>query len=109
VSLQGLQAILGALGGLAGGGALLGTLLQRKKFRADAADVLTDTALTLVEPLKVRVKELEHQGIEDRQKMRNLEDEVAKVRRALQAVYEAVLDPAATIERLRDYVRDRVQ
>jgi hypothetical protein len=112
MNLQDVQAILGglgALGGLAGASALIGTFLQRKKLKADAANVLTDTALTLVEPLKARVNELEAQGLKDRHRMRELEDEVGKVQRALQQVYYAILDPAATIERLRDYVRDRVQ
>ncbi|MFY1595501.1 hypothetical protein [Micromonospora sp. WMMD737] len=57
--MQTLITVIGLLGGAGGIAALAATLLQRRKIRADAADVITDTALTLVEPLRGRVNELE--------------------------------------------------
>lgn len=57
--VQTLITVVGLLGGAGGIAALAATLLQRRKIRADAADVITDTALTLVEPLRTRVAELE--------------------------------------------------
>ncbi|MFC0504209.1 hypothetical protein [Micromonospora costi] len=57
--VQTLITVIGLLGGAGGIAALAATLLQRRKIRADAADVITDTALTLVAPLRERVAELE--------------------------------------------------
>ncbi|WP_266244753.1 hypothetical protein [Micromonospora lupini] len=64
--MQTLITVIGLLGGAGGLAALAATLLQRRKIRADAADVITDTALTLVEPLRGRVNELQAEVAEAR-------------------------------------------
>ncbi|MEV4760325.1 hypothetical protein AB0J86_35205 [Micromonospora sp. NPDC049559] len=109
--VQILLSALGLLGGTGGITAIVTVLLQRRKFQADTADVLTDTALTLVEPLKMRVRELESEASNSRQQAVAMHRELAELRDAVQEMTAmmrrwraAILAPDATIERLRDLI-----
>lgn len=126
--VQTLITVVGLLGGAGGIAALATTLLQRRKIRADAADVITDTALTLVEPLRGRVNELEREVAGARKEtagarreataarvqaeaanaeMRDLRTAVRELTNLLLKWRHAVLDtadapdPRAALERLR--------
>ena len=107
--LQILLSALGMLGGTGGVTAITAVLFQRRKFRADAADVLTDTALTLVEPLKHRVVELETETAAARQQAAVMSQEIGELSRSMREVTvmlsrwrAAILAPDATLEELRD-------
>ncbi|MBF9131904.1 hypothetical protein I0C86_23490 [Plantactinospora sp. S1510] len=107
--VQILLSAVGLLGGTGGVVAFATVLSQRRKFRADTAEVLTDTALTLIAPLKTRVIELEAETAEARRlalvaseqigDLRGVVDEVKTLMRGWRA---AILDPNATLTQLRD-------
>ncbi|MEU8158054.1 hypothetical protein AB0B94_30745 [Micromonospora sp. NPDC048986] len=106
--VQILLSAVGILGGLGGAAAIATVWLQRKKFRADAADVITDTALTLVEPLKTRVSELQSEVRDARHQAKAANAEVAELRSAVREMtrilarwHAAIFAPDATIDRLR--------
>lgn len=99
-----LVTVVGVVGGGGGLAALIGLLLQRRKFKADAADVLTDTALTLLEPLKVRVRELEAEVRTTKDNIGELSDTVAGLTATLRRWRAAILHPNAEVERLRQMV-----
>ena len=86
--------VLGAGGGL---GATVAAVLRWRTTKADAADVITDTALILIEPLKARISELEHEIARLRSEARQIADELLRLR-------TAILDPTATLEDLRGLV-----
>lgn len=102
MTVQQLLAVITAVGGVSGIGAFITVLLQRKKIRADAADVITDTALTLVEPLQKRVTSLEVEAEEMRRKYRRLSDKFDAVLRVLHRWRDAMLDAAVSRDRLRE-------
>src|ERR1700754_2037565 len=83
--------VVGAGGGL---GAVATAILRRRATNAEAADVITDTALVLVEPLKQRIRDLEN---EVRELQRTVKDALAELGR----LRAALLDPAANLEDLR--------
>lgn len=56
--VQTLIAVVAVIGGGGGLAALATVVLQKRKFKADAADVLTDTALTLLDPLKAELRDV---------------------------------------------------
>lgn len=96
---QAITAVIGLIGGMGGSGALLGHIFQRRRIRAEAADVLTDTALTLVQPLRARVKELDSEARatraevrEARNDARHLRDELGDVLATLRRWRAAILD-----------------
>lgn len=119
--VQTLITIVGLLGGAGGIAALAATLLQRRKIRADAADVITDTALTLVEPLRGRVNELQSEVAEARREATGARQqaeaanvEIGDLRTAVRELTHLLLrwrtavldtasapDPRAALERLR--------
>jgi alkylation response protein AidB-like acyl-CoA dehydrogenase len=111
--VQILLSIIGILGGTGGVGAMATVLLQRRKFHAEAADVLTDTALILVQPLKLRVAELEAETIVARQQVEKAAQEVSELRAAVREATamirrwrSAILAPNATIGQIRTLVSD---
>lgn len=111
--VQILLSIIGILGGTGGVGAMATVLLQRRKFNAEAADVLTDTALTLVQPLKLRVAELEAETVVARQQVEKAAREVSELRVAVREATamirrwrSAILAPNATIGQIRTLVSD---
>lgn len=109
--IQILLSVVGLLGGTGGVTAIATVALQRRKFRADAADVLTDTALTLVDPLKTRVAELEAETQRARRQAASASREIRELRAAVQEMTDlirrwqrAIFANDATIERLREYI-----
>jgi len=111
--VQILLSAIGIVGGTGGIAAVATVLLQRRKFKADAADVLTDTALTLVQPLKLRVAELEAETIGARQQVEKAAREVSDLRAAVREATamirrwrSAILAPDATIVQIRTLVSD---
>lgn len=64
--VQVLLSLFGILGGTTGLAAIATVVSQRGKFKADAADTLTEAALTLVQPLQLRVSELEGEAVSAR-------------------------------------------
>ena len=112
VWLQVLLSVIAALGGTGGVVAAGAVLVQRRKLKADTADVLTDTALTLVKPLRERVAELETEADDARRKVAQANGELERLRdlthdltRMLLRLREKILaDPTASQE-LRDMVR----
>ncbi|MBW8792155.1 MAG: hypothetical protein JF597_00690 [Streptomyces sp.] len=94
---QTLTAIIGLLGGIGGCAALLGQFFQRRKIRAETADVLTDTALTLVQPLQQRVKELEGEARNTRLEVRAAHDDARYLRDELGDVLAMLRRWRATI------------
>jgi alkylation response protein AidB-like acyl-CoA dehydrogenase len=111
--VQILLSAIGIVGGTGGIAAVATVLLQRRKFKADAADVLTDTALTLVQPLKLRVAELEAETVVARQQVEKAAREVSDLRAAVRETTAmirrwraAILAPDATIRQIRTLVSD---
>lgn len=107
--VQTLLAVLAVVGGGGGVAALATVLLQRKKFAADAADVLTDTALTLLEPLKLRVRELEGEVKTTKDNLVELSDTVSGLTSTLRRWRAAILSlpipaPESEVLRLRAMV-----
>lgn len=107
-----VTAVIGILGGIGGLGALAASFFQRRKIRAEAADVLTDTALTLVEPLQKRVKEVTAEASEARAEAGRAREEMAELRASLADLIAqlrrwraAVLSPHVTREQLMEMVR----
>jgi hypothetical protein len=106
--IQIVLSTVGLIGGAGGITAIATVLLQRRKFKADAAEVLTDTALTLVQPLGARVAELEAESLKARRQAEVASHEISELRASVQAVTAmmrrwraAILAPDATIEKLR--------
>lgn len=83
----GLVGVLGGLGGLA---ALLALPVQLRKGRADAAAVIVDSAVDLLEPLK--------------QEIREVKGELVKVERLVRLIRHELSQPAPSVQRLRDIV-----
>lgn len=111
--VQVLLSVLGVLGGTGGLAVIATVIVQRGKFKADAADTLTDAALTLVQPLRTRVAELEEAALLSRAQLdsareqeRQLRATVWDLRRTLDRWREAILAPDATLRRIRALVRD---
>lgn len=110
--VQILLSVLGALGGVAGVGTIATVLVQRRKLRADTADVLTDTALALVEPLRERIGELETEVRGTNRRARGLSDELDRMREAARDLTtlmrrwrSEILAPDASLEHLREMVQ----
>jgi hypothetical protein len=82
-----LLTVLGAGGGL---GSLLLVRRQRGKLSADTAHVLSAAAITMVKPLEERLSATEA--------------EVRQLKRMMLAWRRAIMDPRATIERVRELV-----
>ncbi len=93
-------AIVAALGGIGGFSAFFQVFSQRRKFKAEAADVLTGAALELIEPLQARVRELE-------QEARATRAEVAQARSEARALKDEVVDLAAVLRRWRTAILTR--
>jgi hypothetical protein len=112
VWLQVLLSVIAALGGTGGVVAAGAVLVQRRKLKADTADVLTDTALTLVKPLRERVAELEIEVTTARRGMAAANGELGQIRDSMRDLARMVvklrteiLSPDASLDRLREMVR----
>jgi Mg2+ and Co2+ transporter CorA len=111
--VQVLLSVLGVLGGAGGLAAIAAVVVQRGKFKADAADTLTDVALTLVQPLHTRVAELEEAALvtrveldATREQVQQLRATVWELRRTLDRWRETILAEDATLRQVRAMVQD---
>lgn len=111
--VQILLSVLGVLGGAGGLTAIAAVLVQRGKFRAEAADLLTDTALTLVQPMRTRMTELETEAQTNREQLRvaderirQLQTTIADLRATLDRWYAAIFAPDATLRSIRYVARE---
>lgn len=111
--VQIVLSVLGVLGGAGGLAAIAAVVVQRGKFRAEAADMLTDTALTLVQPMRARMTELEAEAQSTREllrasdeRARRLQLTVAELRAMLDRWYALIFAPDATIRAIRYAVRE---
>ncbi|MER7440368.1 hypothetical protein [Micromonospora avicenniae] len=114
--LQTVLSALGVLGSAGGLAAIAAVIIQRGKFKADAADTLTDAALTLVQPLRARVCELEREALASREELATmrsrvlqLEAAVRSLRRTLEKWRAAVMAPDATLRRIRAIVAESAE
>ncbi|MGV9212344.1 hypothetical protein ACTFTM_10840 [Micromonospora sp. RB23] len=105
--------VLGILGGSTGLAAIATVLVQRGKFKADAADTLTEAALTLVQPLQSRITELEGQALHARTELGTLREQVNQLQfvvrvltRTLDRWRAAIRAPDATLRRVRAVVAE---
>lgn len=110
--VQILITVVGLLGGAGGIAAVATVAVQRRKLKADTADVLTDTALQLVEPLKARVRELEGEvqttrrsAVAANSEVERLRDSVRDLATVVRRWRAEILAPDATLEHLREMVR----
>lgn len=87
-------AIVGALGGLGGLAAFAQALTGRSKVKADAAGVLTGSALEIVRQIQDREGRLQV-------RVRELEDEIDQLHRRLRELERAICERDATISQLR--------
>ncbi|WP_433131654.1 hypothetical protein ACQPWW_10840 [Micromonospora sp. CA-240977] len=111
--VQVLLSLLGVLGGTTGLAAIATVVSQRGKFKADAADTLTEAALTLVQPLQLRITELESEAVSARAELALLREQVNQLQfvvrvltRTLDRWRAAVHAPDATLRRIRSVVAE---
>lgn len=81
VTIANLIGVLTALAAAVAGWA------ARKKSEADAAEVVTKTALTLLEPLERRIKNLEGESVVATVRIRRLEAHVTALRQDYEALH----------------------
>ncbi|MFI5927634.1 hypothetical protein ACIA3K_16805 [Micromonospora sp. NPDC051543] len=105
--------VFGILGGSTGLAAIATVLVQRGKFKADAADTLTEAALTLVQPLQTRITELEGEALHARTELGTLREQVNQLQfvvrvltRTLDRWRAAIRAPDATLRRVRAVVAE---
>jgi chromosome condensin MukBEF ATPase and DNA-binding subunit MukB len=89
--VQVVLSVLGVLGGASGLAAIAAVVAQRGKFKAEAADMLTDAALTLVQPMRVRVAELEAEAQAAREQLRTAREQAERATATLSDLH-AMLD-----------------
>ncbi|MEU8283136.1 hypothetical protein AB0C01_02100 [Micromonospora sp. NPDC048905] len=111
--VQVLLSLLGVLGGTTGLAAIATVVSQRGKFKADAADTLTEAALTLVQPLQMRITELESEAVSARSELGLLREQVNQLQfvvrvltRTLDRWRTAVHAPDATLRKIRTVVAE---
>ncbi|MFF5052978.1 hypothetical protein ACFY1S_07335 [Micromonospora sp. NPDC000663] len=105
--------VFGILGGSTGLAAIATVLVQRGKFKADAADTLTEAALTLVQPLQTRITELEGEALHARSELGTLREQVNQLQfvvrvltRTLDRWRAAIRAPDATLRKVRAVVAE---
>ncbi|GAA2219863.1 hypothetical protein ACFY2R_26995 [Micromonospora olivasterospora] len=110
---QVLISALGLFGGASGLGVIATITVQRRKLKADTAGALTDAALTLVQPLRNRVSELEAEALAVRAQLAASQRELQELRatvweltRTLERWREAIMAPGATLRRVQTLVAD---
>lgn len=94
-------AAVGVLGGLAGLGALLQAFFGRGKSRAEAAQIITGTAVSLMNELEEDARAARAEAAQAREEMRAVRDEARKLADELHALRTAIMRPGATVENLR--------
>ncbi|MBQ0978767.1 hypothetical protein ACGFIP_12095 [Micromonospora zamorensis] len=105
--------VLAILGGGTGLAAIATVVVQRGKFRADAADTLTEAALTLVQPLQSRITQLEGEALSARSELGVLREQVNKLQFAVRVLTRtldrwraAIQSPDATLRKVRAMVAE---
>ncbi|MGC5307363.1 hypothetical protein [Micromonospora zamorensis] len=105
--------VLAILGGGTGLAAIATVVVQRGKFRADAADTLTEAALTLVQPLQSRITQLEVEALSARSELGVLREQVNKLQFAVRVLTRtldrwraAIQAPDATLRKVRAMVAE---
>jgi hypothetical protein len=105
--------VLGILGGGTGLAAIAAVVVQRGKFKADAADTLTEAALTLVQPLQTRITQLEVEALSARSELGTLREQVNQLQfvvrvltRTLDRWRAAIRAPDATLRKVRATVAE---
>lgn len=97
-----LTLLVGILGSLAAIATLLNAWITRRKVRADTATVYTDISLRLVGPLDRRVQQLEA----EKERMQRIQSKtlvrLSRMESTMSTVVLEILDPDATIPRLRE-------
>jgi chromosome segregation ATPase len=85
--------------------------LGEEKRLADAADVITDTALTLVQPLRNELADVRKDLASAREMVNGLEQQLRRASNEAQRAWAevrrlrmAIVDPTATLEHLRQQV-----
>lgn len=106
-----VTAIVGAIGGLAGATGMATVLAQKRKLKADAADVLTDTALQLIEPLKAELAGARQEMRDARAEAKATSEEVSELRQSVEVLTATLarwrrwIFEVNEVERLRALVR----
>ncbi|WP_238453717.1 hypothetical protein [Micromonospora sp. ATA51] len=111
--VQVLLSVLGVLGGTSGVAAIATVVAQRGKFKAEAADMLTDAALTLVQPMRLRVSELEAEAQAAREQLRISREQTQRATATLTELhatldrwYALIFAAGATLQGVRSAVRE---
>jgi hypothetical protein len=99
-----LLGALGGFGGAAGVAALLNVFFSKGKLRADAAQVITGTAMTLVKELEDQITRTRDELGKAQTELRKVRLEAEKLARELRLLREAIVAPTATVEGLRSLV-----
>jgi len=94
---QQIFAAVGVVGGLTGLAALLLVPSQRRKAQADAASVIVDSAVDLLEPLRTEVADA-------KAKARELTAELRKAERIVRLIRRELERPAPSVQKLREIV-----
>lgn len=81
---------IGVLGGLGGLTALVMVPLQRRKLKVDAASVIVDSAMDLLQPFRQRVEQLEK--------------DLTKVERIVHDIRTELASPRPSVDKLRGIV-----
>ena len=81
---------VGVLGGLGGLAALVMVPVQRRKMKVDAASVIVDSAIDLLQPFRQRVEQLEK--------------DLTKVERIVHDIRTELAAPNPSVDRLRGIV-----
>ena len=97
-----LTVLIGAMAGAIPG--IIAWWLNRKKTKADTADVLVGTAMEMMENLKQRVKELEKEQAELKNEQKRQGIEIEKLRKGAQRLINQIRqlghEPAWTLEEM---------
>ncbi len=115
-----VTSIIAALGGITGITGVVLVLSQRRKIRADAAEVITDSALGLVGPyreeldrVRAETAEARAEAQEARQEARRAREAMSRARDEAQQLAETIrswrmmiMRPGVTVEDLRAMVGD---
>jgi hypothetical protein len=70
--------------------------MTRPKLRAEASEVLTDVSLSLIEPLRARIAELENRDVEKGCRIDSLERENRVLHRWAQVLFSQVVESGNT-------------
>lgn len=105
--LQAALSAIGILGGTGGLAALASIVLQRRKLRADAADVLTDTAITLVRELEQEAASARKELASARRECAELREVVALLNATMTRWRYAIMDPYVSVDQLREMVNNK--